>query len=269
MVLPDGFGVPPLAHLLALVAGVGAVAWALRAERPGVDEALVVAFAPWMVAGAGMHVLYVVEALPQAIAPFFGTPSSYLSTFIVGGGTWAILARRNGDASRPLASVGGVLALVVFGAGLAWGAQRGSLSLFWPLVGLVVAVVVAAGAWLALSRSAPPVAAATGGVGMLALFGHVLDGVSTAVGIDVLGFAERTPLSQFVLDVAARLPTADPFGIGWFFVGVKLLLALVVVWLFADYVREEPTEGYLLLGVVAAVGLGPGAHNLLLFAIAG
>lgn len=36
----------------------------------------------------------------------------------------------------------------------------------------------------------------------------------------------------------------------------------------ADYVREEPTEGYLLLGLVAAVGLGPGVHNLVLFSIA-
>jgi uncharacterized membrane protein len=32
--------------------------------------------------------------------------------------------------------------------------------------------------------------------------------------------------------------------------------------------QEEPREGAALLGFVAAVGLGPGAHNLLLFAIA-
>jgi uncharacterized membrane protein len=35
----------------------------------------------------------------------------------------------------------------------------------------------------------------------------------------------------------------------------------------ADYVEEDPRWGLLLVGVVTAVGLGPGAHNLVLFAI--
>ncbi|PHQ45435.1 DUF63 domain-containing protein, partial [Halorubrum sp. C3] len=52
------------------------------------------------------------------------------------------------------------------------------------------------------------------------------------------------------------------------FLLVKLAVASAVVWLFAAYVREEPAEGYLLLGFVAAMGLGPAAHNLLLFSVA-
>jgi uncharacterized membrane protein len=87
--------------------------------------------------------------------------------------------------------------------------------------------------------------------------------------VDLLGFGERTPVSQAVLDVAASLPTAETFGVGWLFVLVKLAIAEVVVFLFADFVREDPTEGFLLLGAVAAVGLGPGVHNLLLFMVAG
>jgi uncharacterized membrane protein len=50
---------------------------------------------------------------------------------------------------------------------------------------------------------------------------------------------------------------------------VKLVLVGGVVVLFADYIEDEPTEGYLLLGFIAAVGLGPGVHNLLLFAVTG
>jgi len=57
-------------------------------------------------------------------------------------------------------------------------------------------------------------------------------------------------------------------GEGWLFLLVKLAVASAVVWLFAGYIRETPGEGYLLLGFVAAVGLGPAAHNLLLFAVA-
>ncbi|MCO8268932.1 DUF63 family protein, partial [Haloferax sp. AB510] len=112
-------------------------------------------------------------------------------------------------------------------------------------------------------------AAAAGSLGLLAIFGHALDALSTAVGIDVLGFGERTPLSRIILEAAAALPTAEVIGVGWLFVLVKLVVAGFVVALLADYVREDPTEGALLLGLVAAVGLGPGVHNLLLFAIAG
>jgi uncharacterized membrane protein len=49
---------------------------------------------------------------------------------------------------------------------------------------------------------------------------------------------------------------------------VKLGLAAGVVVLLSEYVAEEPRQGTLLLGLVAAVGLGPGAHNLVLFTVA-
>jgi uncharacterized membrane protein len=127
--------------------------------------------------------------------------------------------------------------------------------------------VVGVAAWWLLRRVAPGVEVA-GAVGALAVVGHALDGVSTAVGIDVLGFGERTPLSRVIIEAAAALPTADAIGAGWLFVVVKLVVASVVVVLLADLMREDPREGSLLLGFVAAVGLGPGAHNLLLFAIA-
>jgi uncharacterized membrane protein len=99
------------------------------------------------------------------------------------------------------------------------------------------------------------------------VFGHALDGVSTAVGIDILGFGERSPVSQMIIEFAAGLPTAAVIGAGWLFLLIKLALAATTVVCLSSYVREEPTEGYLLLGAVAAIGLGPGAHNLLLFTI--
>jgi uncharacterized membrane protein len=48
---------------------------------------------------------------------------------------------------------------------------------------------------------------------------------------------------------------------------VKLGLGAGIAALLTGSVREAPREGRLLLAFVAAVGLGPGAHNLLLFAI--
>ncbi len=267
-ILPEGFALPPLPHLAALVLGVAAVGYGLYSRSPRVTERRVLALAPWMAVGSALHVLYVIGALPAAVHPFAGTPSVYVSVAVVAGGLWLVADAADLPVAATLAAAGTLCLLPAVGWAFAAGAARGSLSPAVPIIGLVAAAVVAAAAWAALRRVSPE-AAATGGAGALAVFGHALDGVSTAVGVDLLGFGERSPLSRLILDAGAALPTAEYVGAGWLFVLVKLVVACFVVTVLADYVREEPDEGYLLLGLVAAVGLGPGVHNLLLFTIAG
>ncbi|AFK20303.1 DUF63 family protein [Haloferax mediterranei ATCC 33500] len=267
-ILPEGFALPPLPYLVVLVAGLVGVGVGLVRTRPTVSSAHVLALVPWMVTGSVLHVLYVVGLLPPVVEPLAGTPSVYVTVAIVAGATWLVLDAASAASPRALAGPGLVVAGGLVAATIAAGLQRGTLALFWPGIGLVVSLVISPIAWLVVQRLSPE-AATAGSLGLLAIFGHTLDAVSTAVGIDVLGFGERTPLSQVILEVAAALPTAETLGIGWLFVLVKLAVVGLVVTLLADYVREEPTEGALLLGFVAAVGLGPGVHNLLLFAIAG
>ncbi|GAA0227365.1 DUF63 family protein [Haladaptatus pallidirubidus] len=270
MVLPEGFALPSLVYLLPLLLAVGFVAWALLRAKPTISERTVVALAPWMVVGAGLHALYQVGFVPESIAPLFGTPSVYLTTFVVAGLVWLFsLRRREQSVPQTLAGVGTAGILLVISAALWYGIQNDSLRLFWPFVALVVAVVLTGLLWVGTQFFYPHVAVITGAVGVLTLFGHAVDSVSTAVGIDILNASERTPVSRTILEFAEVLPTADAIGVGWLFILVKLAIAEFVVILFADYVADEPTEGYLLLGVVAAVGLGPGAHNLILFAITG
>lgn len=268
-VLPEGFALPPLPYLLALVVGIAGVAVGVRRRDLALDERHVVALVPWMLTGSCLHVLYVVDALPPVLRPLGGTPAVYATVAVVLGGAWiAIDAAVDGAGiPRMLALTGVATLLPTCGVGVAVGLGRGTFTPLWSAVALVASLVVAAAVWLLLTRAVPRVER-VGWVGVVAIVGHALDGVSTAVGIDVLGFGERTPLSRVILDAAAALPTAEAIGSGWLFVLVKLAVVSVVVVLFADYMREEPREASLLLGVVAAVGLGPGAHNLLLFAIA-
>lgn len=266
MVLPAGTSIPPLPHLLVLLAGAAVVGWLLRRERPAVTADVVLALAPWMVVGASLHVIYQIEAVPASIAPFLGSPSVYLTTAIVAGAVW-LLARRLTD--RPewrLGVVGAAIAIVTVTYTLVVG---GVNRVVVPSGALVVGIFVGVAAWWLLRRVRPEEAATVGAVGLLVVFAHALDGVSTAAGVDLLGFGERTPASRVIMEVAGALPTVDLLGVGWLFVLVKVAVAAAVVVLFAEYVREEPTPGYALLGLIAAVGLGPGAHNLLLFAVAG
>ncbi|MFA9517602.1 DUF63 family protein [Halopenitus sp. H-Gu1] len=270
--LPEGFTLPALPHLVILIAAVALVAAAFRRDPPQVGKRHVLALAPWMVVGSCTHVLYVIGALPETVRPFAGTPAVYLTIAAIAGATW--IAAESAASIRPrrvpavLAAIGLVVLVPIVSLALATGARSGSLSPMWPAIALVLSAPIAAATWMALVRTVPRTAV-TGEIGALAVFGHTLDGVSTAVGVDVLGFGERTPLSRIIMEVAGGLPTPEALGVGWLFVVVKLAVASLVVVLFADYVEADPAEGYLLLGFIAAVGLGPGAHNLLLFTVSG
>jgi uncharacterized membrane protein len=267
-VLPEGFALPPPPYLLVLGVGLGAVAALLRRRRPPVTDATIRAFVPWMVLGSALHVLYALGALPATVRPFAGTPAVYLSVAVLAGAAWLAAAATTGSRTpRRLRRVGALLALPAVAAVLGVGASAGTLRLGYALGILVGAAAAAGGTWRLLRRRVPAVTA-TGRLGTLTLGAHALDGVSTAVGVDLLGFGERTPLSRLVIEFGASLPTASLVGGAWLFVLVKLVVASVVVVALTDAVRETPTRGRLLLGFVAAVGLGPGAHNVLLFVVA-
>lgn len=263
-ILPEGFALPPLPYLLALLVALGLVGWGLSRRAPAVTERHVLALGPWMVVGSALHVLFVLDAAPAALRPLLGTPSVYLSVAALVGGLWL----GTDAAGLPVPTVlagAGLLAAVPLVAG-AFAAPPAALAVVWPGLALVGAVLATA-LWFALLRRVRPIVAVTGWAGALALFGHALDGFSTAVGVDVLGFGERTPLSRLIIETGHALTPG--LGGGWLFVLVKLAVVGGVVVLLADYVEEDPTEGNLLLGLVAAVGLGPGAHNLVLFAALG
>jgi uncharacterized membrane protein len=271
--LPSGFALPPLPYLLGLAAAVAGVLLLLTRRDPEVTPRVVAAFAPWMAAGATGYALFQVEGVPDVVAPLFGSPTVYLSTFVVAGLVWAAAARLPAETwafpSTPavLLATGTAVAVALVGFALLVGRSRGGLTLLLPTLGLVASVVLAAVIWGLLRRRRPTVRTA-GSAGALVVFGHTVDGVSTAIGVDLLGFGEQTPLSRVIIEFGAALPTEPLLGSAWPFVLVKVTLAAVVVVVLADYVAEDRTQGSLLLGVVAAVGLGPGVHNLVLFTIA-
>jgi uncharacterized membrane protein len=273
-VLPTGFALPSLPYLVAVIVSVAVVAGLLYRLAPPVTPRVVAAFAPWMVAGAAGYVLFQISAVPAVLAPFFGSPTVYLSTFVIVGVLWAGTTRLEADtwsfpsAPSVLLLTGALTAGCVVGVAIATGNARGGLSPVWPAIGLLLSALLTGTVWAGLRRRYPEVHV-TGAAGLLVILAHTLDGISTAIGVDVLtGFGEQTPLSQVVLEVGAALPVAGAFGGGWLFILVKVTLGAGVVVLLAEYVEESPREGVLLLGLVAAVGLGPGVHNLVLFTVA-
>ncbi|WP_050031754.1 DUF63 family protein [Halorubrum halophilum] len=263
--LPAGTTLPPAPYLLVVLLATGGVVAALRRRRPRVTGRRVLALAPWMALGSAAHVLYVVDALPPFLSPFAGSPTVYLTVGSLAGAAWLAADTARPDQVAEILAASGALLLAPIVA-VAVSTSLSPAGVRWSAIALALTVPVAGAVWVGLTRLRPETAI-TGGVGALAVFGHALDGVSTAVGTTNLGFGERTPLSRILLEVGG-LPSLPVVGEGWLFLLVKLAVSSAVVWLFAAYVRETPAEGYLLLGFVAAMGLGPAAHNLLLFAVA-
>lgn len=269
--LPEGFGLPPTPYLLVLVAAGVAVGAGFARRRPAVTDGHALAAVPWIVAGAAAHVLYVVDAVPAVVRPLFGTPAVYVTVALLAGGVWLAALDRTDSVARLLTVAGVALAAGFVAWVAAYGLETGEIAPLLPVAGLaggtVAGVVVARllATVVELPTDAPGKPSRVVG---LALVAHGIDGVTTAVGVDLLGFGERTPLSAAVLDAAAALPTAEVIGTGWLFVVVKLVVAAAAVAAIAPTVRDAPSEGYGLLTLIAAVGLGPGVHNALLFAVA-
>jgi len=268
MVLPAGTTLPPLPYLLGVLGGGIAVAVALSQRDLALETRTVFALTPWMVAGSGLYVLYQIGVAPGPAKPLFSSPTVYATTAVLAGAAW-VFASRFEATNWWLAGIGSLAAAVPILVAVARALEAGTFSPAWSLFGVLVALAITVGLWRVLARYQPVTVARLGDAGAIAVLAHVLDGVSTAIGVDVLQFGEQTPLSALLLDIGAALPTAPYLGSGWLFLVVKAMLALGLVWLIADTVHEDPRLGNGLLLLITAVGLGPATHNLILFAVAG
>ena len=277
MILPSGFGLPPLPYLVSLVGGVFLVTAVLVALEPPVDQRTVIALAPWMALGGALHALNQppIELYDAALRPLFGTPAVYLTTFTLAGIVWVLLSMfgtRSGhdeQVARNLGLVGTGVLTVVLVLSAVTALRSGLIDPLWPTLSVLLSVFVTALTVLVVALWRTPVVIRARYAAPVIVFAHVFDGVSTAIGTDLLGVGERSPLPRAIMEFAGGLPTASAIGSGWLFVLVKIVVAVGVVVLMDDYLKEEPVEASLLLSLVAAVGIGPATNNVVLFLFAG
>lgn len=273
------FVIPPLTHTVALLVGSGIIVAFLYATRPVVTQKIALSFVPWIITGGALHVFYQigeifqVEIYPPTLAPLFSAPAVYLTTFIGMGVIWVVSAmivprdRQGKRVSQYLGATGvGIMAPLVglvFWQGL--DPEIAPMEPVEPILGLIGAFVLTFVVYFLIGAWRTYIIAQARYVGALVIFAHLFDGVTTAIGYDLLGVDERSALPRMILDFAADLPTADLIGAGWLFVLVKLLIAGGIVVLFSDFVTEEETRGNLFFLIIAAVGLGPATNNFFLF----
>lgn len=266
MVLPEGMVLPPWGYLIGVLIATILVGWAAVQQQPPITQWTVVALLPWMAVGGGLHVIWAVELAPEWLLPLFGAPLVYLTMAVLAATIWVVtpILVNEGLVDHAL-GISGLIGFVAITGWLAWNA--GTPALVWPMLGVIGSITVTGVVWAVFYRLSTETARITAWAGLAVIFSHVLDGISTLIGMDLLQWGERTPLPRMIMEAAGLLPTADYIGVGWLFLLVKIVLATGVLWLFQEFVRESPTQAYLLLAILAAVGMGPGVHNLLLFMV--
>jgi len=275
-----GFVVPPVLQSVTLVVGTVIVVALLYAIRPPVLQRTVLSFVPWMVIGSVLHVFYQLgesfsPVYPPALAPYFSAPAVYLTTFLMLGTVWVVAAtivpsaRRERQIAQYVGTIGIGIMLALVGL-VVWQGLTADPLTFQPIIptlGLIVTLALTFVVYVALGAWRTYIIADARYLGALVLFAHLFDAITTTIGVDLLGASERSVVPRRIMEFAADLPTVDTLGTGWLFILVKLLLAVVIVAVFADYIRESPTEGNLLFAFVAVVGLGPALNNFFLFTL--
>lgn len=143
-----------------------------------------------------------------------------------------------------------------------------------PIVTLGGATLVTAAIWWATESYWPSVNAGTGLMGAVVIWGHTVDGIANVMSLDwaeEIGlpgtYEPKHVVNRAIIEISTTIqPEAvtDTIGTAWPFLPVKVIVAVVVVWIFNDEVFEDsPAFAMLLLVAILAVGLGPGTRDFL------
>ncbi|MFC6835299.1 DUF63 family protein [Halomarina ordinaria] len=245
---------------------------ALRVVEDANDAAVVAS-------GVDQLVAYPLNTLLISPVIYFTVFALTLASLLAG-----VALERAGVVERyesPLFALGCVYLLATFGY-LYWvvvGRLEPVLSNagFYPqmlLLTVALSLVIAGTIYVAAERLVPAVTAGTGLMTLVVLFAHSLDGVANVLATDwasELGlpfqYSPKHPVNEFIIEYSSVvLPenVVTAIGSAWPFLLVKVVAAVLVVYIFDEAIFEEsPRYAIVLLVAIVAVGLGPGTRDML------
>lgn len=278
-----GYAVTLLFMLLGVV-------YLLRRLELGDRPALFFALFPYMLFGGALRVVEDAnDAVPAGVDPALTypwntliiSPVIYFTVFFL---TLAALLlsvsldRRDvvTGYEHPLFASGVVLLTVTIGYLLFLAGTTDYVG-FYPQIAIVVligATAITGLVWYGIERYRSDLNDGTGRMGLIIIWGHMIDGVANVVGIDwgaELGLPygdlyPKHPANRFFIGVGEQFPDAvqNLIGTGWPFLLVKVAAVLFVLAIFDDRILEDsPRYSILLLIAIVAVGLGPGTRDML------
>ena len=282
--------VSEIGYAVTLIVALIGVVFLLRRLELGTDRRFFFALLPYMFLGGALRVVEDAnDAVPAGVDPFLSfpwnaliiSPAIYFTMFAFTLAALIVSVRlaaggRAEGYERPLAGIGlaGLALVLVY---LLFLALTTGYVGFHPQILIVVVVAttaIVAGLWWVLERYWPAANRGTRRMGVPVLWAHALDGVANVVGIDwgaELGLpygdlVPKHPVNRALIDVGELFPPSvtNVIGTAWPFLVVKLVAAVLVLYLFDEPIFEDsPRYAVLLLVAIVAVGLGPGTRDML------
>jgi len=237
---------------------------AVKTRQIPITTSLLLALLPWFgLVGSLYAIEEAVSGFPAATL-FIRTPTAYVTVGVLVLVTWlvvdAVLPSRQSVVTAAL----GMLSLVTIGVAVAVHvAPRQTGVLRWNAIAIVLAVVLTSAIGIIRNEISPDVAG--GWFGTTVIFAHILDAMTTAVGLEILGASERNPISAAIISAGDSIYQTIPGVV--LFLGIKIAMALLIVQLVSDNGSSLDAETSGFLVVAAGVGLAPAVHNLVLFSL--
>ena len=276
--------------IVLLFAIVGVVLWMHRLDI-GNDRSLFYGLIPFVFLGGTLRVIEdansllfretgdMLFALPWV--GFIISPLIYFLVFFIAAIAllvclWLEREEVVEEYSRLLAAIGAILlvgSLVIIGYFYTV-TDVMDLTLSVAIISLGGATVITGVVWVLTERYWPEVNEGTAFMGPVIIWGHTVDGIANVLSLDwaqtiglTRSYEPKHVINAGIRDVTSTIqPTwlSDSIGTVWPFLPVKVIVAVVVVWVFNDEVFEEsPSFTMLMLLAILAVGLGPGTRDFL------
>lgn len=246
-----------ITYVIILFAGVYAVLKLLNKLKIRVDEEFVIATVPYIFMGSVFRVIEDADILNPPVRYFFITPIIFFVVFAICFGTLLIMRyleklHKIRNHIRAYAIVGAVLSL----AGIAILIFNSSFNLNINILvySLVPAIILT---WLI--RKVSPAIGMTylrSRMYSFAIFSFALDSLTTYIGVDMFGYANKHPFSSFLTSF---------FGTGAILIPLSLILVIMIILLLEKDSREDQDKGekYMLTLTLIVLGFSMGARNLL------
>ncbi len=244
-----------ITYLIILFAGVYATLKLLNKLGMKVDEAFVVATIPYVFMGSVFRVIEDANLFAPPIKYFFITPLIFFVVFVIS--FWMLLLAGYLEKTRKIKNYIHVYAY----AGILF-SFAGIVILFFNsykdlrpdvLVYSIVPAVALTGIVQKLSHAMDMTYLRSRGYSFV-IFSFLLDSLTTFVGVDLLGYANKHPFSSFLTSI---------FGSGIVLTPLSLMLVLLIILMLEKESWKSEDEKYMLILTLNVLGLSMGARNLL------
>lgn len=218
-----------------------------------IDERLIYATLPYILAGSSLRVIEDAELLDPPWSYLLITPLIFFLVFLITAGSLILTRSLLGDQfHKSYAAIGFALTLfnlvLLSGVGLENG---------WVIGAVFLLGSALAGGLLLARQAIPSLSFLDDRFNLMIVYAHMLDASSTYLGVDWFGYYEKHVVPTFLIDLAGTAAVMYP---------LKLIVLLPALYVIDKSIEDRPLRNLTKLALIT-LGLAPAVRNTLRLAL--